>query len=267
MDQEALLENFLRQISSSIEREQLHDFARKTQVVAESERLYKTLFDSLSHEFRTPVSTLLAGAEQLLREPAVAAGPLTEVLTDMHDAATRLHHLVRNLMDMTRLESGLLKVKREWCDVADIIGTTVRKEEDLLRPVEVSISVAETIPLLNADQGLLEQVLGNILQNAVVHSGGATRIEITAHAEGDDCVITIADNGRGIAPEAVNEVFGKFYRGPGAPTGGIGLGLSIARGFVLAHGGSIACDNRPEGGARFTIRLPFGTQPPSVVTP
>ncbi len=260
-DQEALLENFLRQISSSIEREQLHEFARKTLVVAESERLYKTLFDSLSHEFRTPVSTLLGGAEQLLQEPAVRSGPLTEVLTDMHDAATRLHHLVRNLMDMTRLESGLLKVKREWCDVADIIGTAVRKAEDLPHHLQVRITVAEPMPLLKADQGLLEQVLGNILQNASTHATGATQIDIIARVEENDCVIVIADNGKGIPAEAIDKVFGKFYRAPGAGTGGTGLGLSIARGFVLAHGGSISCDNRPEGGARFTIRLPFGPQP------
>jgi two-component system, OmpR family, sensor histidine kinase KdpD len=266
-DQEALLENFLRQIASSIEREQLHEFARKTLVVAESERLYKTLFDSLSHEFRTPVSTLLGGAEQLLQEPAVRNGPLTEVLTDMRDAATRLHHLVRNLMDMTRLESGLLKVKRDWCDVADIIGTAVRKAEELPHHLQVQIAVTEPMPLLKADQGLLEQVLGNILQNAATHAIGATRIDITARTEENDCVIAIADNGKGIPAEAIDKVFGKFYRAPGAATGGTGLGLSIARGFVLAHGGSISCDNRPGGGARFTIRLPLGPHPAPTVLP
>lgn len=266
IDHEALLENFLRQIASSIEREQLHDLARQTLVVAESERLYKTLFDSISHEFRTPVSTLLGGADQLRGDPHLHQGPLAEVVGDMYDAATRLNHLVRNLMDMTRLESGQLRVKREWCDVADIIGTAVRKSEELLDHHQVQIAVAEGMPLLSADQGLLEQVLGNILQNAVIHGVGATRIDITARVDENDCVIDVSDNGRGIPQESLGKVFGKFYRAPGTATGGTGLGLSIAKGFVLAHGGTIACENRPEGGARFTIRLPLIPPPATTVT-
>jgi two-component system sensor histidine kinase KdpD len=265
IDQEALLEIFLRQISSALEREQLHDLTRKTLVVAESERLYKTLFDSLSHEFRTPVSTILGGIEQLQLNPLESGSPQAEILTDLHDAADRLNHLVQNLLDMTRVESGLLKIKRDWCDIADLVGTAVRKAEDLLRHLSVRIDVSESMPLIRADQGLLEQVLVNILHNAAVHATGATDIEIAATIEEDECVISVSDNGRGIPPRDVDRIFGKFYRSEGTRSGGTGLGLSIARGIVDAHGGTISCVNRDGGGAQFILRLPIDSTPPSVV--
>ena len=264
IDQEALLENFLRQISSAIEREQLHDLTRKTLVVAESERLYKTLFDSLSHEFRTPVAAILGAADQLQTEPQLSAGPLAEIVKDMHDAANRLNHLVQNLLDMTRLESGQLKLKRDWCDIADLVGTVVRKMEDILQHHRVKIDVSESMPLIQADQGLLEQALVNILHNAATHALGATDIAIVAYVEQNECVISVSDNGVGIPPEDVDKVFGKFYRSQGTKGGGTGLGLSIAQGIVVAHGGTISCANRPGGGAQFTIRLPLGSPPPSV---
>jgi len=266
IDQESLLETFLRQISSALEREQLHNLTRKTLVVAESERLYKTLFDTLSHEFRTPVATILGAADQLQREPLFSGGIPAEIVRDMYDAANRLNHLVQNLLDMTRVESGLLKIKRDWCDIADLVGTAVRKVEDLLRHLRVKIDISESMPLIQADQGLLEQVLVNILHNAAVHAGGATEIQIVAYVELDECVINISDNGQGIPPADIDKVFGKFYRIQGTKSGGTGLGLSIARGIVLAHGGDISCTNRPEGGAQFTLRLPLGSPPPSVVT-
>ncbi|MCC6396803.1 MAG: DUF4118 domain-containing protein, partial [Bacteroidetes bacterium] len=263
-DQEALLRSFLGQISSAIEREQLHDLARKTLVVAESERLYKTLFDSLSHEFRTPVAAILGATDQLQQERQFADGPNAEIVKDMHDAATRLNHLVQNLLDMTRLESGLLKIKRDWCDVGDLVGTAVRKVEDLLRNYRMTIQVAESLPLIRADQGLLEQALVNILHNVSVHAIGATEVTISANVDQDDCVLVVSDNGQGIPPAELEKVFGKFYRGQGAKRGGTGLGLSIAQGIVLAHGGTLWCANRSGGGAQFILRLPLGSPPPSV---
>lgn len=259
-EQEALLDNFLRQISSGIEREQLHDLARRTMVVAESERLYKTLFDSLSHEFRTPVASLLGTAEQLRDDPRVTGGTLADMALDLHTAAVRLSLLVQNLLDMTRLESGLLTVKRDWCDVADLVTTAVRKLEEPLARFRVDIRTEAPLPLLQADHALLEQAIINILRNAVAHASGATAIVIEARRERDSCTITITDNGAGIPPDAIGNVFEKFFRGNAGKTGGMGLGLSIARGFVQAHGGDILCENAPDGGAHFTIRLPL---PPS----
>jgi two-component system, OmpR family, sensor histidine kinase KdpD len=264
LDQESLLDVFLRQITVALEREQLHDLTRETLVVAESERLYKTLFDSLSHEFRTPVATILGGVEELENDPSADAHGQSEVVHDIHEAAQRLNHLVQNLLDMTRLESGLLRVKRDWCDVADIIGTAVRKVEDHLQRFTVHIEVPDSIPLIEADQGLLEQAMMNILDNAALHATGATSLTITARVEGGDCIISIADNGPGIAPQDLDRLFSKFYRGQGARSGGTGLGLSIAQGILVAHGGSIACVNRDGGGAQFDLRLPLSLTPPSV---
>lgn len=218
IDQEALLGNFLRQISSAIEREQLHDLTRKTLVVAESERLYKTLFDSLSHEFRTPVATILGTTDQLQQETQFSVGPYAEIVKDMHDAANRLNHLVQNLLDMTRLESGLLRIKRDWCDVADLVGTAVRKVEGLLQNYRVQIEVPESVPLIQADQGLLEQAIVNILHNVTVHAIGATDISIAAHIEQNDCIISVSDNGQGIPPRILRRCSGNSIaaRVPGA---------------------------------------------------
>ena len=265
-DQEALLDVFLRQISSAIEREQLHELTRKTLVVAESERLYKTLFDTISHEFRTPVAAILGAADQLERDPHPSGNRVAEIVREIGEGANRLNSLVQNLLDMTRLESGLLTVRRDWCDIADLVGTSVRKVEEYLRNYKISINVSESLPLIQADQGLLEQTLINIFRNTVLHARGATVISIQAFADQHDCVLTVSDNGPGIPPGDIDKVFQKFYRGPDTRGGGTGLGLSIARGIVLAHGGTISCTNRAEGGAQFTIRLPLGSPPPSVET-
>ena len=263
-DQEALFEAFLRQISSAMEREQLHDLTRKTLVVAESERLYKTLFDTLSHEFRTPVAAILGAADQLQRNPHTAEDQRAEIVGEISEAANRLNELVQNLLDMTRVESGLLHIRRDWCDIADLVGTSLRKAEDFLGNHRVRVSVSESLPLIQADQGLLEQTLINLLRNAVLHGRGATEVSVDAYADQNDCVIAVSDNGPGIPPGDIDKIFQKFYRSQAANGGGIGLGLSIARGIVTAHGGTITCSNRAEGGAQFTIRIPLGSPPPSV---
>jgi two-component system sensor histidine kinase KdpD len=264
IDQEALFDVFLRQISSAIEREQLHELTRKTLVVAESERLYNTLFDTISHEFRTPVAAILGATDELERNPQTLTGPQNEIVKEMREGADRLDTLVQNLLDMTRLESGQLKLRRDWCDVNDLVGTTIRKLEHLLKDRTVSIHVEESVPLIQADHGLLEQVLVNIVRNSLVHAIGATLIRIDAYVEKSECVIVVLDDGPGIPPADVDRVFQKFYRIQGTRGKGTGLGLSIARGIVAAHGGSITCSNRPEGGAQFVIRLPLGTPPPAV---
>jgi len=157
-----------------------------------------------------------------------------------------------------------LKLKRDWCDIADLVGTAVRKVEDLLQHHRLKIDVSESMPLIQADQGLLEQALVNILHNAAVHAIGATEIAIVAYVEQNECIISVSDNGQGIPPEDVDKVFGKFFRSQGTKSGGTGLGLSIARGIVVAHGGAISCTNRAEGGAQFILRLPIDSTPPSV---
>ncbi len=257
IDQETLLENFIRQIASTLEREQLNDLTRRSLVVAESERLYKNLFDSISHEFKTPIATILGTAEQLLRHPSTGSGEAA--LQEMHEAAERLNRLVANLLDMTRVESGRLKPKLDWVDVGDLVATTVRKLEGDLKDHHVSRHAQAEIPLVRLDFGLMEQALANILHNAIVHTPAGTNIEINTGTNEKECVIDIVDNGPGVPAESANRLFQKFFRVQGAKSGGTGLGLSIARGFVEAHGGTIAFENRSTGGARFTIRIPITT--------
>jgi two-component system sensor histidine kinase KdpD len=180
-----------------------------------------------------------------------------ELAGEIHVAAERLNRLVENLLDMTRLESGLIQPKLDWCDVHDLMNTTVRKMAKELSRHSVVVDSASEVLLVKIDFALLEQVLANLLLNASQYTPPGSEILLKAYQDGNDCVITISDNGPGFPPEFEGRIFEKFYRLPGSMAGGTGLGLSIARGFVEAHKGSIKAENRVEGGTRFTIRLPL----------
>lgn len=265
MEQETLLNNFIRQISSSLEREQLNELTRKSLLVAESERLYKNLFDSLSHEFKTPIAGVLGTAEQLLHDRQFKeqhAG----LAQELFDAATRLDRLVSNLLDMTRVESGLLKPKLDWVDIADLISTTIRKMEQDLKQHKVEVQIDEKVSLLKLDFGLIEQALTNLLHNASVHTPPGSRIAIQATAQTNECRILVTDNGPGVPAEDAGKLFQKFFRVPGSSPGGTGLGLSIAKGFVEAHGGRITFEHHSGGGSTFTIHLPLQA-PPTLSAP
>ncbi len=262
IDQETLLENFIRQIASAVERETLNDITKKAVVVEESEKLYKTLFNSISHEMRTPLSAIIGASETLL-DDAVSGRPATrhELTREIHDAAARLNRLVENLLDMTRLESGLIRPKLEWCDVRDLINSAVTKTAAELSGFRVGIDTPADILLIRIDFALMEQVLTNLLLNASFYTPAGSEILVRAAGDGSECEITVADNGPGLPGDALEKVFDKFFRVPGSRTGGTGLGLSIARGFVEAHRGTIRAENRPAGGLRFVIRLPLEKYP------
>ena len=262
IDQDTLLENFIRQIASALERETLNELTKKAIVVEESERLYKTLFNSISHEMRTPLSAILGSSETLSDEKVAGNDRLrTELAGEIHSAAERLNTLVENLLDMTRLESGLVRPRLEWCDVHDLIVTAVRKRERELANHPVSIEVDPEMPPVQMDFVLMEQVLTNLLLNAAMYTPPATKVVVHAGREGMNCVMTIDDNGPGLPPGAEDDIFGKFYRVPGSRAGGTGLGLSIARGFVQAHKGTITAATRPGGGTQFKITIPIEHPP------
>ncbi len=255
IEQETLLENFISQISSSLEREQLNDLTRKTLIVAESERLYKNLFESISHEFKTPIAIILGSAEHLMDSDRRDEAASRELAQDIHQAGSRLDHFVANLLDMTRLESGMLKPKLDWCDLSDIIRSTVQKHAGELSRHNMTVEVDSAAPLVKLDHDLMEQVLWNLLNNAALYTPAGTNITIAARVENDTATITVCDDGPGIPPEASEKIFQKFYRVAGSKSGGTGLGLSIARGFVEAMGGKLTLVNRPAGGACFAITL------------
>jgi len=265
LDQQNLLETFARQIALAIERERLEESEEHTRMVLESERLYKTLLNSVSHELRTPIATISGAASGMLDERTVA-NPETRasLISEIQDGAARLNRVVENLLDMTRLESGMLKLNMQWCDVSDLINVAVNHTKRDLANHELILEIPPDLPLVHVDYVLLEQALVNLLHNAAVHTPLGTRIRVTAEVEDREFLLHVADRGPGLPPDALERVFDKFYRAPTALPGGTGLGLSISRGLVEAQGGRVTAENRSNGGARFTIRLPLG-DPPVVV--
>ncbi len=265
LDQETLLETFASQVALAIEREMLNEAAEHAAVIAKSEHLYKTLLDSVSHELRTPIATI-EGAATTLLDPLTANqdGARTDLIEEIRMAADRLNRLVENLLDMTRLESGMLKPRLDWCDVRDLIGVTLNHLKPLLAQHEIVTDIAPDLPLARLDFVLMEQALHNLIHNSAVHTAPGTRIRIVAKVDGSELVITVADRGPGLPPEALPRIFDKFYRAPGTRTGGVGLGLSITRGLVEAHGGTITAENRTRGGVSFIIRLPLAEPQPVV---
>ncbi len=258
-DQETLLENFISQITSAIERELLNEVNRRSIVVAESERLYKTLFNSISHEFRTPIATIMGVSENLLgQRDTGSSGSREENLREIHVAAERLNRLVANLLDMTRLESGMIQPRLDWCDSRDVVNHALKNLERELEGHNVSVDIAESVPLMKLDFGLIEQALTNLIHNAGLHTPLGTDIMIKVFLEDPEtCVISIADKGPGLPNEDMDRIFEKFYRAHNGKTGGTGLGLTIAKGFIEAHHGEVSARNRTEGGAEFIVKLPI----------
>jgi two-component system, OmpR family, sensor histidine kinase KdpD len=264
LDQSVLLENFVQQIASALERETLNEITKKALIIEESERLSKTLISSISHEFRTPLAAIIGSSETLLDDSVSRPEELSkELLGEIRDAAGRLNRLVENLLDMTRLESGLIRAKLDWCDVHDLVGGTLRKMTKELAGHTVTVRIAADFPLVKIDFPLLEQVVTNLLLNASLYTPPGGVVEIGAREESKEWVLTVKDSGPGIPPGEEEKIFEKFYRVPGSRTGGTGLGLSIVRGFVQAHRGTVTAERCAEGGTRFTVRLPLDRVPSS----
>lgn len=262
-DQEALLETFINQIALVIERELLDEAAEQSAMLKESERLYTTLLNSISHELRTPIATIKGASSSLLAAEANGQARL-ELTKDIQSAADRLNRLVENLLDMSRLESGRLQLKQEWCDMSDLIGVAVKSIDYCSGSHPIQIHVQPDLPLVQADFVLMEQVIVNLLDNACSYTPPGTPITIEAKTSGQYVEVAVSDAGKGIPSDSIERIFEKFYRLPGTPTGGTGLGLSISRGLTEAHGGTLTAENLREGGARFTLRLPLNSSPPPV---
>jgi two-component system sensor histidine kinase KdpD len=223
-------------------------------------KLYNTLLNSLSHELRTPVSTII-GAVDTLKESKDKLSALnqTELLSQIDNASIRLNRQVENLLNMSRLETGILKLNLDWCDANELIFSVVQKLSFANGSQKISFAANENLPLFRLDAGLMEHVLHNIIYNAILYTPENSVKKIDAAYESDNCIITIADNGNGFPESEIQFVFDKFYRLPHSKTGGSGLGLSIAKGFTEAHNGKIFLQNNKEGGATFTIVIPTET--------
>jgi K+-sensing histidine kinase KdpD len=241
---------------------QLTTYIREHEKLYAASELHRTLLDSVSHELKTPLSVLRSAAEQLGTDDARKRESLkAEIIM----ATSRLDHLVANLLNQTRLESGALKPQLDWCDARDIVNASRRAVGGTLDGRQVKVEIPADMPLFMADHAMMEQAVANLLINAALHTPAGTPIQVRTGIElrSDWVFIAVADRGRGLPPELRSSVFQKFRRGNAAHPGGLGLGLSIVRGFVVAHGGAVVAGANPGGGACFTIFLPYG--PHSVV--
>ena len=261
--QRDLLETFVRQAALVLDRVELRNAAEKAHLLAESERLSRALLNSISHELRTPLAASTSAASAL--EEAESASPehRRALLGEIKEANARLNRVVSNLLDVARLESGKVLPRLDWHDVRDLVQTTLRELQRELEAHPVR-SEMPTEPLLaRIDFSLVQHALANLLLNAASHTSPGTPVQVQATLADGSLVLSVADRGAGIPAETLPRIFDKFFRGPEAPAGGSGLGLTIAKGFVEAHGGTITAENRPSGGAVFTLRLPQPERPPS----
>ena len=235
--------------------------AAQVQLAHESERLRKTLLDCVSHELKTPLAAIGAASQELVRAaPNVHdAQVLKQLAGEIHDGSRRLNRVVNNLLDMNRLESGVIRPKQEWCDVRELLQSAVEIERESIIGRDVSFDVPENIPLALMDHTLIEQAVAKLVANAASYAPSRLPIEIDAEYKVDRLIICVSDRGPGLPPESADQMFEKFYRGDGRKTGGLGLGLSIARGFVEAHGGKLTAENR-DGGGRSLHHQPAGSR-------
>ncbi len=251
-----LMEAFAGQIAQLIERERLRAASEREKLLQESNRLHRTLLDSVSHELKTPLAVLRTAVEKCDTPDAMKRAALVQ---EMRTATRRLDHLVANLLNQTRLEGGRLEAQMDWCDLRDIIASARRAIGETLAGHRLTLELPSDLPLVLADAPLLEQVLTNLLLNAALHTPADAPIAIGAEVDhaASRLMIAVRDRGPGIPEELADTLFQKFSRGPAARAGGLGLGLSIVKGFMLAQGGGVTVSANPGGGACFTLHLPL----------
>jgi two-component system sensor histidine kinase KdpD len=266
-EQRALLDVFAGQIASALERSRLAEQAQRANLEMEAERLRSSLLSSVSHDLRTPLSVITGAASALLQsEPEIAAEARRDLAETIHEEALRLNRLVRNLLEMTRLASGAVKIAKEWQPIEGVIGASLGRLEEQLRGRKVDVRVPSDLTPVPIDDLLIEQVFINLLENAAKYTPNGTPIDISAHRDRDTVVVEIADRGPGIPGDLVDRIFEKFYRLPRESAGGgAGLGLAICRAIVEAHGGRIWAENRDGGGAIFRFTLPIDGPPPELL--
>lgn len=262
-----LLESLVNQVALAIERTQLSDEAQQAHVQAETERMRNAILSSVSHDLRTPLATIIGAASSL----AVERGELDavarrELAQSIHREADRLDRLLKNLLDMMRLEAGAVKLNKEWHSMDEVAGAALARLEERLRERTVHTAFPADLPLVLVDGVLLEQVVINLVENAVKYTPSGSRIDVSASASDREVVIEVADRGPGILSGEEDRIFDKFYRGRLARDGGVGLGLTICRGIVEAHGGRMWAGNRSGGGALFHFSIPLPDRQPSVET-
>jgi len=252
------MEAFALQLALVLEKEHFIHAVNQAELIEKSERLRRTLFDSVSHELKTPLAVIRAALDGW-QEPG-GETYRREITT----ATARLQRVVDGLLQMARLESEVIEPRQEWCDVDELVASALESTGDAMAGREVRVDSPDDLPLVKTDAALLGQALANILHNAAVYSPAGTPVAVTAAFAAGKLRLVVRDHGPGLPPGEEARIFGKFHRAPGSPAGGTGLGLSIAQGFVRALGGEIDAWNHPDGGAVFEIVLPAESLLPEV---
>ena len=257
-EQWQLLEGFASQAASSIERSLLAEEARQAQILQEGNKLQKALLNSISHNLRTPLASITGALSSLLEDQAVRdTSTERELLETALGESERLNRVVGNLLDMTRLEAGGVGVKLEPSDVQDVLGTAFEHLGGATRGRQIGVEIEPNLPLVEMDSVLIAQVLVNLLDNALKYSAVEKPVHVRVRTAGESLEIQVEDRGIGIAPADLDHVFERFYRAPRTGrVNGMGLGLSICRRFVEAHGGSIRAASAEHGGTTMTVLLP-----------
>lgn len=256
-----LLMYFIIALVNGVLTTRLRKIEKQSQIKEEklnSIKLYNTLFNSISHEFRTPISTIYGSTDNLLNNSEnLNEENKIKLINEIHKASVRLNRLVGNLLNISRLEAGYITIKKDWCNINELIHTVINSLEEDLRKHHVKTEIDEQFPLVKLDYGLIEQVISNIVYNASIYTVENTTITIQIHLEKNTLLITISDNGSGIPEDEIVKIFDKFYSIKGHTVNGTGLGLSIAKGFIEAHNGKIKAFNNNLKGLTFEIKIPL----------
>jgi len=258
LSERELLEAFAVLIGLLLEKDHIMEAFKRAEILETSERLRRSVLDSVSHELKTPLAAVQTGLAALEQQGGVDKAKSATV-GEMQSAVRRLNRVINNLLDMTRIEAGVVQPKLDWSDVEELIQGAIELAGDALLHHNLDIDIKENLPMVKLDHALIEQSLCNLLVNSANWSEPGSTIQVRADIVGGELRIAVSDQGAGIEPDDLDHVFEKFYRGATARPGGTGLGLSIVDGFVRAHGGTVRAANRDEGGAEFQIRLPVQT--------
>lgn len=254
ISERSLLENFATQLGFVLQKEHVNEAMQKAEIAQRSSQLQKTLLDSVSHELKTPLTTLSLSAEALQKEKNMEN--IHSIAEEVTTATSRLHRIVNDLLDMTRLESGAIEPKLEWCDLKEVFADLLIQLKEIAPDRNISIKM-DNNSLIKTDPALLSKALFNILHNATLYAPKTGAIFLEAVIEAEELMIKVRDQGPGLSEKALQQIFEKFYRGDENVSGGTGLGLSIAKGFVQALGGTIRATNATEGGALFILNVPI----------
>jgi two-component system sensor histidine kinase KdpD len=261
-EQRRHLDTFAALVAIALERVHYVDVAQQALIRMESERLRNSLLAALSHDLRTPLAALVGLAESLELTKPELSGLQRDTAQAIAEEARSMNALVNNLLDMARIESGDVKLRREWYSVEEIVGSALKAARSALTDQRIEVALPPDLPLVELDATLIERVLYNLLENAGKYTPAGTIIRIAAETSGNQLLVTVSDNGPGVREAQRETIFEKFTRGSReSVTPGVGLGLAISRAIVEAHRGRIWVEVNAGAGARFCFTLPLGTPP------